>query len=103
LACRLAGDRRRLEELIRVARSIDDRFFEGVAQLHLGWIDLFTDDPDGALLRFREQMRISTEIGSEDGIAFSLEGLFTVAAKRGDIVTAGRFLGAAEVVRERKG
>jgi predicted ATPase len=98
-----AGARRRFDEVMRIARSIDDRFFEGVAQLFLGWIELFTDDLDGALVRFGEQMRICTEIGSEEGIAFSLEGLFAVAAKRGEIVTAGRFLGAAEVVRERKG
>ena len=47
-------------------------------------------------------MRVSTDIEAEEGIAFSLEGLFAVAAGEGDAETAGRFFGAAEVLRERK-
>jgi hypothetical protein len=42
-------------------------------------------------------------VGHEDGIAYALEGLFALAALAGDVDLAGRLLGAAEDVRERKG
>ena len=55
-----------------------------------------------AKYRFGEQLRVSTDIGTEEGIALSLEGFFATAALEGDAETAGRFFGAAEALRERK-
>lgn len=97
-----AGARRRFEEIIVRCREIDDRFAEGVAHYHLGWIAVQTGDLGQARYRFGEQLRVSTEMETEEGIAFSLEGLFAVAAGEGDAETAGRFFGTAEGLRERK-
>lgn len=96
------GARRWFEEVVARCRSIDDGLIEGLAQYYLGWIDVQTGDLDQARYRFGEELRIATEIGAEEGLAFSLEGLFVVAAGNGDIETAGRFFGAAEILRERK-
>jgi hypothetical protein len=42
-------------------------------------------------------------MGHEEGIALGLEGMFAVAGMSGDIQRAGRYLGAAENIRSRKG
>ncbi|WP_344097630.1 DUF4062 domain-containing protein [Microbacterium deminutum] len=97
-----AGARRRFEEVIVRCREIDDRLFEGIAHYHLGWIDVQTGNLGQAKYRFGEQLRVSTDIGAEEGLAFSLEGFFAIAAQEDDAERAGRFFGAAEVLRERK-
>jgi predicted ATPase len=96
------GARRRTEEVLELARSNDNRFGQGLAHYQLGWVGVLSDDLHDALRHFREQLTVSIEIGADEGEALALEGLFAVAAKEGDIVKAGRFFGAAEVLRERK-
>ena len=96
------GARRRFEEVIVRCREIDDRLFEGIAHYHLGWINVQSGNLGQARYWFGEQLRVSTDIGAEEGIAFSLEGFFATAAGAGDAETAGRFFGAAEALRERK-
>jgi hypothetical protein len=96
------GARRRFEQVIVRCREIDDLFLESVAHYHLGWIDVQTGNLGQAKYRFGEQLRVTTEIGTEEGIALSLEGFFATAAREGDAETAGRFFGAAEALRERK-
>jgi predicted ATPase len=97
------GARRRFEEALALARSISDQLGESIAMYNLGWVLVFTTDFAGARERFVKQLEISSRIGSEGGVAFALEGLFADAVGMGDIVTAGRYFGAAEVLRERKG
>ncbi|WP_166874411.1 hypothetical protein [Salinibacterium sp. ZJ450] len=48
-------------------------------------------------------MRCSSAGGHEEGIAYGLEGLFAVEVEAGAFERAGRFLGAADDTRERKG
>jgi predicted ATPase len=97
------GARRRFEDALALARSISDQLGESIAMYFLGWVLVFTRDFVGARERFAKQLEISSRIGSEGGVAFALEGLFAAAVGMGDIDTAGRSFGAAEVLRERKG
>jgi tetratricopeptide (TPR) repeat protein len=94
--------RRRFEEVIVRCREIDDRLVEGIAHYHLGWIDVQTGNLEQAKYRFGEQLRVSTDIGAVEGIAFSFEGLFAITAREGDAEAAGHLFGAAEALRERK-
>ena len=70
---------------------------------HLGWASMLSGKPEMALDYFKQQVSISSAVGHEEGVAFGLEGLFAVAATSGDIDRAGRLLGAADDVRDRKG
>jgi hypothetical protein len=60
-------------------------------------------EPDRARECFAEQLLLASTIGHEEGIADALEGMFAVASSSGDVDRAGRMLGAAEDIRERKG
>lgn len=97
-----ASARQRFEQVIVRCREIDDLFLESVAHYHLGWIDVQTGNPGQAKYRFGQQLRVTTDIGTEEGIALSLEGFFATSAREGDAEGAGRFFGAAEALRERK-
>jgi tetratricopeptide (TPR) repeat protein len=88
---------------LAIARGIDDKLGQTIALNYLGWARVMLADLDGARTCFTEQLLISSSVGHEDGIAYALEGLFALAALGGDVELAGRLLGAAEDVRERKG
>ena len=101
-----AGPTRRSSSSMRASRSrdrIDDKLGQTIALNYLGWARVMLADLDGARTCFTEQLLISSSVGHEDGIAYALEGLFALAALAGDVELAGRLLGAAEDVRERKG
>ena len=88
---------------LAIAHRIDDKLGQTIALNYLGWARVMLADLDGARECFTEQLLISSSVGHEDGIAYALEGLFALAALAGDVELAGRLLGAAEDVRERKG
>ena len=100
---RIASARDVIEANLAVARSNDDRMSEAGALGSLGWARLLGGDVVGARECFAEAVLLSSALGSEHATAYGLEGLFAVAASTGDLETAGRFLGAAESIRERKG
>ena len=93
----------RFDAALAIAHRIDDKLGQSIALNYLGWARVMLADLDGARTCFTEQLLISSSVGHEDGIAYALEGLFGLAAVTGDVELAGRLLGAAEDVRERKG
>ena len=90
------------EKSLELARGIGDTLGEAIALSHLGWARLLNGQPDGARACFSEQLLIASTIGHDEGIADGFEGMFAVAATAGDVELAGRLLGAAEDIRERK-
>lgn len=93
----------RFETSLTVARRIGDSLGQAVALSHLGWARLVGGEPDRARECFGEQLLLASTIGHEEGIADALEGMFAVAVTADDLERAGRMLGAAEEIRERKG
>ena len=91
------------ETSLAVARGIRDTLGQAIALSHLGWARLLGGEPDRARECFGEQLLLASTIGHEEGIADALEGMFAVASTSGDVERAGRMLGAAEDIRERKG
>lgn len=87
---------------LTLARGIGDRLGEAIAVSHLGWADVLRGEEDDARGSFRDQLRIASDIGHDEGIADALEGLFSVAVTAGDVEHAGRLLGAADDLRERR-
>lgn len=94
---------RQFETSLAVARRIRDTLGQAVSLSHLGWARLGGGEPDRARECFGEQLLLASTIGHEEGIADALEGMFAVATTAGDLERAGRMLGAAEDIRERKG
>ena len=94
---------RQFETSLAVARRIRDTLGQAIALSHLGWARLLGGEPDRARECFSEQLLLASTIGHEEGIADALEGMFAVASTSDDIERAGRMLGAAEDIRERKG
>ena len=94
---------RQFETSLAVARRIRDTLGQAIALSHLGWARLLGGEPDRARECFSEQLLLASTIGHEEGIADALEGMFAVASTTDDIERAGRMLGAAEDIRERKG
>ncbi|SFR88060.1 Predicted ATPase [Microbacterium sp. cf046] len=91
------------ERTLSVARRIRDTLGQAIALSHLGWARIVGGDSSRARECFGEQLLLASTIGHEEGIADALEGMFAVASTWGDIGRAGRMLGAAENIRERKG
>jgi hypothetical protein len=94
---------RQFETTLTVARRISDTLGQAIALSHLGWARLVGGEPDRARECFSEQLLLASTIGHEEGIADALEGMFAVASTSDDVERAGRMLGAAEDIRERKG
>ncbi len=94
---------RQFERTLSVARRIRDTLGQAIALSHLGWARIVGGEPDRARECFAEQLLLASTIGHEEGIADALEGMFAVASTSPDIERAGRMLGAAEDIRERKG
>jgi predicted ATPase len=91
------------EKSLSVARRIRDTLGQAISLSHLGWARMVGGEPGRARECFAEQLLLASTIGHDEGIADALEGMFAVAAASGDIDRAGRMLGAAEAIRERKG
>ncbi|MFD4420858.1 DUF4062 domain-containing protein [Agromyces sp. NPDC058484] len=91
------------ERSLAATRQSGEIVSQSNALNHLGWASLLSEKPEMSLNYFKQQVAISSAVGHEEGVAFGLEGLFAVAATSGDIDRAGRLLGAADDVRERKG
>ena len=91
------------ERSLSVARRIRDALGQAISLSHLGWARLVGGEVDRAHECFAEQLLLASTIGHEEGIADALEGMFAVASASGDVDRAGRMLGAAEAIRERKG
>ena len=91
------------ERSLSVARRIPDTLGQAITLSHLGWARMVGGEPERAHECFGEQLLLASTIGHEEGIADALEGMFAVASTSGDIDRAGRMLGAAEGIRERKG
>ena len=91
------------ERSLSVARRIPDTLGQAITLSHLGWARMVGGEPERAHECFGEQLLLASTIGHEEGIADALEGMFAVASTSGDIGRAGRMLGAAEGIRERKG
>jgi predicted ATPase len=91
------------ESNLALARTNGDRVSESGALNYLGWTRLLIGDFINARASFAETLLLTSATGNEWGTAYALEGLSAVAAGPGDLVFAGRMLGAAETIRERKG
>ncbi|MET0887781.1 MAG: DUF4062 domain-containing protein [Mycetocola sp.] len=76
---------------------------QAAALYHLGWVHMVPGNHSTARDYFVQALLISSSVGHEEGVAYSLEGLFGVSVSAGDLDRAGRLLGAAENIRERKG
>lgn len=94
---------RQFERALEATRESGEIVSQSNALNHLGWASLLSGKLDTSLGYFKQQVSISSAVGHEEGVAFGLEGIFAVAAISGDIDRAGRLLGAADDVREKKG
>ncbi|MGO4536040.1 DUF4062 domain-containing protein [Leifsonia sp. 2MCAF36] len=91
------------EESLTLARENGDELGVTIAQHHRGWARLLLGDPAGATSDFAACLALSSRLQHVEGVAYALEGLVAVAALGGDVVRAGRLLGASRTLRERTG
>lgn len=91
------------EASLQAAKDSGELLSESAALFQLGWAMLLGGENDSASDFFVQQMRISSAVGHQQGIANGLDGMFAVAFAMGDIQRAGKLLGAADELRERKG
>ncbi|WP_395242832.1 DUF4062 domain-containing protein [Agromyces sp. MMS24-K17] len=94
---------RQFERGLSVARRIRDALGQAISLSHLGWARLVGGEGREARDCFGEQLLLASTIGHDEGIADALEGMFAIASAADDVDRAGRMLGAAEDIRERKG
>jgi predicted ATPase/class 3 adenylate cyclase len=71
--------------------------------VNLGWVLRQGGDPQGALARFEEGLRVSRRLGERSGIAYATLGLACVAADLGDSHRAAELHGAAQAFSDRTG
>ncbi|MET0933326.1 MAG: DUF4062 domain-containing protein [Mycetocola sp.] len=89
------------DAVIEEAVRIGDRFIESITLTNAGWARLALGEARPDL--FVQHLRLSLEMGNEDGIGYAFEGLAACAALLGDADRAGVLLGAAETARKRTG
>lgn len=89
------------DAVIDDAVRIGDRFIESITLTNAGWARLALGEARPDL--FVQHLRLSLEMGNEDGIGYAFEGLSACAALLGDADRAGVLLGAAETARKRTG
>jgi predicted ATPase len=87
----------------RIAASGGEALTGTIVGHHLARALLFGGSVDEAGRVFAQTLGVSVELGHDEGIAFSLEGLSAVAVVRGDADRAGVLAGAAEAIRARTG
>jgi predicted ATPase len=83
------------------AVRIGDLFVESVTLTNAGWARLALGEAHPDL--FMRHLRLSLQMGNEDGLGYAFEGLAACAALLGDVDRAGVLLGAAESARNRTG
>ncbi len=98
-----AGAATLYEKSLQIVRDSGDIFSQSAALYGLAWVQLALGDLQAARRLLIQHLEISVAMGHEEGLALGLEGMFAVAATAGDIVPAGRFLGAAQDIRARRG
>ena len=91
------------EASLQAAKDSGEVLSESAALFQLGWAMLLQGENASANDFFVQQMHISWAVGHQQGIANGLDGMFAVAVAVGDIERAGKLLGAADELRERKG
>lgn len=100
---RIPAARAQFEAIYELARAHEDAVSQSGALNYLGWVSLLTGDMAAAREYFEETLLLTISTGSEWGSAYAMDGLSALAATSGDLAGAGRLLGAAEGIRERKG
>jgi predicted ATPase len=93
----------RFDESLEVAKRQHDDLGEAIALHHRGWAEVLLGDFAVARHCFEQSLTLSARLRHDEGVAYGLEGLTAVAAAAGDVTRAGTLLGAANVLRERKG
>lgn len=93
----------RFDESLDLAERRQDLLGQAIGLHHRGWAELLLGRQEAAEHDFERNLTISAGLGHDEGVAYGLEGLVAVEAARGDVVRAGRLLGASEVLRERRG
>ncbi|MFH8253303.1 ATP-binding protein, partial [Microbacterium sp. B2969] len=83
------------------SRASGERFAGTVALHHIGRMMLLADRLDEAEDAYLESLSGSVALRHEEGIAYCLEGLSAVAARRRDARRAGLLAGAAASIRAR--
>ena len=91
------------DESLEVAKRQHDDLGEAIALHHRGWAEVLLGDFAVARHCFEQSLTLSARLRHDEGVAYGLEGLTAVAAGAGDVTRAGTLLGAANVLRERKG
>ncbi|WP_167041088.1 DUF4062 domain-containing protein [Salinibacterium sp. ZJ454] len=91
------------EASLDAAKASGEVLSQSAALYELGWVQMLLGEHGMARDYFVQQLLISSAVGHEEGIAYGLEGLFAVEVEAGAFERAGRFLGAADDTRERKG
>jgi predicted ATPase len=86
-----------------LAEARQDGLGISIALHHLGWAHLLRGAVPEAAAALERALRLSLDVGHDDGVAYGLEGCIGVAALQGDVERAGRLLGAAQSLRERVG
>ena len=83
------------------SRASGERFAGTVALHHVGRMHLLAGRLDEATDAYLESISGSVALRHEEGIAYCLEGLSAVAARRGEARRAGTLAGAAQSIRRR--
>jgi predicted ATPase len=99
----LASAAEHFEQAVRHAETRSDDWGATVALFDLGSARVIGGDLDGAAIAMERSLRLSIDLGHQEGVAYGLEGFGGIAAARGQAALAGRLLGAAEALRERIG
>ncbi|MET1085399.1 MAG: DUF4062 domain-containing protein [Burkholderiales bacterium] len=94
---------RAFDASLDAARVSGEVVSQAAALYHLGWVHVLPGNHSTARDYFVQALLISSSVGHEEGVAYSLEGLFAVSVSAGELDRAGKYLGAAENIRERKG
>lgn len=95
--------RARFEESLALTRRAGDELGRAIAENHLGWTSLLLGRPGEAAAHFAAGLARSARLHHDEGLAYGLEGLLAVAARRGDAARAARLLGASRALREQTG
>ena len=102
-----AGDmssaRERFERALGHADAQGERLGIVVATNSRGWTRLLSGDAAGARDDFATALDLSLALHHDEGIAYGLESFVALRAGEGDVVAAGRLLGAAQRLRRAEG
>ena len=91
------------EASLDAAKVSGEVLSQSVALYQLGWAQLFLGNHGAARDYFIQLLLTTSAVGHEEGVAFGLEGMFAVAVAVGEFERAGRLLGTADDIRERRG